>query len=127
LAAQSGCNGAVAVGAQVLLNIGTWELTIISDEINTTAFQTPGCWQQHTPTIRHWNGKFAGRFDAADTLGQVALMNAVGSVIVLNLETDTVHKWTGNAVLTGIDPKADVNGVITMDYTYVGNGPCTYS
>ena len=126
MAAISGQGGSVKMGTQVVANLGTWELTITGDHVDTTPFQSAGAWKQFTPTVKTWTGKATGRHDSTDTLGQVALINALGTVVTMTFMVDGTHQWTGTAILNGLHPKADANNVVTNEFDFQGAAALTY-
>jgi hypothetical protein len=121
----AGVGGSLAIGSNTVANVDVWALTFKMDVKDTTAFGASGSFQTNTPTIKTWNAKVTGRTDPSDTNGQLALMNGLGSQFTVKMMVDGTHYWSGPGLLTGIVPKADVNNVNTIEYTFTGNGACT--
>lgn len=125
----AGVTANVKTGATAIANMDVWTLSAKSAIKDTTPFQATGQYAQNTATIKSWTVKIDGRLDATDTTGQVALINGLGSTFPLELDIDAAatHKWTGNAILTGIDPKADAKDVNTVSYSFDGSGVITFA
>ncbi|SRR6266496_1169524 len=124
--AMSGTAGAVKNGANTILNMTSWEVSLKAASVDVSAFGGSG-WGASLGTIKKWSGKCAGNYDPADTTGQVALNNGLGSTFTMNFFTDGTHKWTGDAVLVDVALKSSASGVITAEYTFEGASSVTYS
>jgi len=127
MAAISGQGGAVKNASVVVANLDSWDLSLGAGVVDTTTFQSPGAWKTSTATVKDWSGKSTGRFDGADTTGQVTLINGLGNTFVMSFMTDAVHNWSGSAILTKITPKSDAGGVVTAEFDFTGTGPCVYA
>lgn len=127
MAAEAGIGGSVKSGAATVANIGDWTLTLSVDVPDTTPFGAAGSYRTKTPTIKDWNGKFSGRLDPADTTGQVALINGLGSSFSFVFAIDATHNWTGNGIVTGLAPKSSATGLNEIDITIDGNGALAYT
>lgn len=125
MAAIAGINGKVTVAAVVLANIDDWSLDLGGDVVDTTAFGST--WKTKTPTVKQWSGKAVGRFDNADTTGQIASINALLTSVACIFNTDAVHNWSGSAIISQVVPKATATGVVTIEFSFVGNGALTYA
>jgi len=125
-----GYNGNVKVGTHALANFSKWTLSgpkVATDK--TTPFQAPSGFEVNTPTLISWQATVEGWTDETDTLGQVALMNGVGTVYTLELDTSASHKWlaTTCALMTQIDQAADASKVETLKFTFIGTAPIVWS
>ena len=125
MAAISGNGGSVQMGAVTLQNIGDWTISLKTDKSVTTPYGQ--AWHTKTTTIKDWSGKFNGRLDSADTTGQVAFINGLGTYVTMTFNVDGVHKWTGPAIIDGIDPKSSATGTVDVAFSVDGNGACVYS
>ena len=124
----AGIGGMVTSAAATVANLQKWSLSIKSDKKDTTAFQATGNWMTQLATIKSWTATSDGNFDPTDTAGQVALVNGIGSTFAVTFNTDpTLHKWSGSAILTGVDPAADATGLVTMKFSFEGVGPIVWS
>jgi predicted secreted protein len=113
------------VGANLVANVDVWALTQKAAVKDTTAFGASGAWQANTMTLKNWTAKVDGRVDPSDTLGQLVLLNGLGTTVALKLSVDGTHFWSGNAIITAADPKSNVNDVATISYSFTGTGACT--
>lgn len=125
----AGVGANIKTGVNQIANLDTWTISAKSAVKDTTSFQATGSYQQNTATIKSWTVKCDGRLDATDTNGQVALINGLGNTFPLELDIDAAgtHKWTGNAILTGIDPKADAHDVNVISFSFDGSGVLTFA
>jgi hypothetical protein len=123
----TGVGGQIKVGATVIANINTWSITEKVATADTTVFQVSGNWQTNAATIKSWTAKFDGFVDPADAT-QLSLINGLGSTFAFEFDTDpTLHKWNGSGILTGIDPKADIKGMVTVAFAVDGTGALTFT
>jgi hypothetical protein len=123
----AGIGGNVKAGAITLANITAWSVAAKSDVAETTPFGATGAWATSTATIKKWTAKFDGSTDAADTTGQVALFNGLGSTFAVEFDIDATHHWAGSAILTGIDPKSSAKGINDIGFSVDGTGPLTFT
>ncbi|SRR5258706_15665408 len=123
----AGVGGNVKMGVNAVANLDKWSVAAKSGISDTTTFQAAGGWETKTATVKSWSAKSDGRTDPVDTLGQVALFNGLGTTFAVEFDVDATHKWTGNAILTGIDPKADAGGMNEVSFSWDGSGALTFA
>ena len=123
----AGIGGAVKNGANAVANLQKWTLTPKGATAKTTPFGAAGSWEVNTPTIKSWAAEADGFTDPSDTLGQLALMNGLNTVITLELDIDGTHHWSGSAILVGFDPAADAQNMNTIKYHFTGTGALAFT
>jgi hypothetical protein len=125
----AGVQANVKTGVNAITWMNTWTLTAKANIKETTAFQSSGNYATKSATTKEWSVKIDGPLDATDTNGQVALINGLGNTFPLELDTDTAgtHKWTGSAILVGIDPKSDAKDVNQVTFAFDGTGVLTFA
>jgi hypothetical protein len=123
----AGVGGKVTAGGVTLANVGNWAISQKSGIAKSTAFQATGNWETNTATLKSFTMKCDGRTDPADTTGQVALFNGIGATFAFECFVDATHKWAGSAILDGLDPKASVDGLDEIAFSFTGSGACTYT
>jgi hypothetical protein len=122
-----GVGGGVKNGAQLILNIKTWSVTIKASTVDTIAFGSSGGWNTKTSTFKDWSAKFDGKTDPSDTTGQVALINGIGNTFTVEFDIDATHHWGGSGILVGLDPKSDATGMNEISFSIEGTGALTYT
>lgn len=124
----AGIGGLVKVGANTAANLGVWSLAEKSAVADTTSFGATGNWETKAATLKSWTAKADGRLDPTD-VAQLALINGLGTTVNVEFDTDPLaaHKWVGTAIVTGIDPKADVKSMVDVSFSFEGTGPCTFT
>jgi hypothetical protein len=133
MATLAGNGGAVKLGVNTVAEIGEWSLEIDADMQDITAFLSGGVsWKVFMATLRSWSGKFGGRLDQSDTLGQVALQAALlgGTTVSVSFFTvvgGTPHSYVGTAFVKAQSPKATVGGMVEVEFSMQGSGALTYS
>ena len=127
MAIESGIGGSFQYGAVTVASLGKWSISMKGGLIKTTPFQASGSWEVNTGTIKSWTATAEGWLDPVDTFGQTALANALASTVAVTFNVDAAHKWTGNAILTGIDDMADSMGVNTRKFSFTGAGNFVFS
>ncbi len=123
----AGVGGSITVGSTVAANLDKWQVTQKAMMKDTTSFGASGSWQTNTTTIKEWTAKADGRIDPSDTNGQLVLINGLGTTVTMKFSVDGTHYWSGSAIVAQIDPKADANDVVTVQYTFTGNGALSFT
>jgi predicted secreted protein len=123
----AGVGGSITVGSTVAANLDVWAVTQKAMVKDTTSFGASGSWQTNTSTIRDWSAKMNGRADPSDTNGQLVLINGLGSTVTLKFNVDGTHYWSGSAIVVGVNPKADANDVVTVQYDVTGTGALSFT
>lgn len=125
----AGVNANIKIGANAVAWMNTWSVTAKANVKETTAFQSASGYKTITATVKEWSAKIDGPLDATDTLGQVALINGLGTAFSLEMDTDAAgtHKWTGSGILTGIDPKSDAKDVNQVTFSFDGTGVLVFA
>ena len=125
----AGVSANVKIGANQIAWMNKWVMTSKANVKETTSFQASGQYKTQSATTKEWSVKVDGVLDATDTNGQVALINGLGTTFSLELDTDAAgtHKWTGSAILVGIDPTSDTKDVNLIVFAFEGTGPATFT
>ncbi len=94
---------------------------------DVTPFGASGNWAINIATLKSWTGKVTAFLDTGDT-AQTNLLALLGTVVSMTFTVQsTPHAFAGSTILTGLDPSVDVQNAQTIDYSFTGTGPCTYS
>lgn len=122
----SGNAGSIRIAANVIAEMDTWSLDVSTGLEETQAFADT--WKERTATIRDWSGTGAGRFDNTDTNGHVALNTAVlgGTTVSARFYINGTNYYSGSAFVQASITAAE-NGLVTVSYTFTGNGALTYT
>jgi len=124
MAAVAGYGG----NATEVKSIGDWSLDVSRDMLETTSMNDgEGGWRTYIPGLAGATGSMNIRFDSADA-GQIALRAAhlAGTSITLELYEDATHKYSGTAYLTGLSPKAAVEGLVEQSASFQFSGEVAY-
>jgi predicted secreted protein len=108
-----------------ITDIHQWTLTV--DAGNYDASVLGDSWRHFVPGLRGWNGAINGYWNLInDTTGQFLLSTALltSSSVVLQLQVNatTGGFYEGTANITQFAVSDPVDGLITIDFTYVGTG-----
>jgi len=127
MAALAGIGASVTEAAQVFNDGSKWTLSLKGATKDATPFGASGSWAINVATIKSWSGKVTAFMDTADT-AQTTLFAALNNAISMTFTIQsTPHAFAGSAILTGIDPNVDVQGVQSVDFSFTGTGALTYS
>ena len=127
MAVVAGVGGLVKSGGTTVGNVGVWTLSIKGATVKATPFGAAGSWDINVATIKSWTAKVSGWLDSADA-EQPTLLAGINNTYTLELDTIAgTHNFSGSAILTGIDPKADSQQLVTVDYSWTGTGAITYT
>lgn len=114
-----------------LASINTWAISVSADNYESSVLGDS--WKEFVAGLRGWSGKITGFYNVVnDTTGQYQLYNALltGASVVLQLTTGNQPGegfFEGVANITQCDVSDPVNNVITIDFTFVGNGSLQHS
>lgn len=127
MAAIAGVGASVLEASTAFTNASKWMLNIKGATKDVTPFGASGNWTINIATLKSWSGTISAFLDTADT-AQTNLFALIGSTLASTFNVGvSSHGFTGNIILTEIDPTADVQNAETVDFKFVGTGPCTYS
>jgi hypothetical protein len=127
MTALAGINASCSEASTSFTNASKWTLSIKNATKDATPMGAAGSWAINVPTINSWTAKITGFLDPADT-AQTNLLALIGTVVALALKIDgTPHSFTGNAILSGIDPSVDAQSVETVDFSFTGTGQVAYA
>lgn len=127
MAIVHGKGGAVKIGtpsATLVAAMNEWRLTSTADEVDITAFgDTDKVWM---PGFKDGQLTFSGFYDDADA-SQGDLHEAFddGTEVHVKLYADADSGFEGDAVITGREVSASVNGAVTCNFTLRVNGAIT--
>jgi hypothetical protein len=126
LAALAGIGASASGSATAINEASKWTLSIKNAVKDVTPFGASGSWQINIPTINSWTAKITAFIDGSDT-EQVNLYALIGTTVALILKVDGTHNFSGNGILTGIDPSVDVQGAESVDFSFTGTGAVAYA
>lgn len=127
MTALAGVGASAQEASTTFNNASKWTLSLKGATKDATPFGASGSWAVNIATLKSWSGKITAFLDTSDT-AQTNFLAALNSTLTLTLNVvNTPHGFTGSAIITGIDPNVDVQGVITVDYSFTGTGSCVYS
>lgn len=127
MTALAGVGASVSEASTAFNNASKWTLSLKGATKDVTPFGASGSWVINIGTLKSWSGKISAFFDTSDTAQTNIIGLLLGTVtLTLNVQS-TPHGFGGSAIITGIDPNVDTQGVITCDYSFTGTGACTYS
>ena len=104
--------------AVVISGIKSWSLDYVGDALETTDFGDSG-HRTYIAGLDGWSGSFEGYKDGAP--------KGLGLQYILELKesADATQQWTGSALITGIHPSVDVDGIVGISYDFQGTGVLT--
>ncbi len=118
MAHRAGLAGSASAGG-VVAGIKSWSLDYTVEALNTTDFADSGV-SAFIPGISQWSGTFEGFKDGIPVAG-------LHTEVLLTLkETQTANEdWEGQAIITGITPSTDHDGIVSYSYTFQGTAGLT--
>jgi hypothetical protein len=131
MATLSGRNAKVTKSTSTVAELGTWNINVTADAVDTTSFGST--WKKTSIAMTGWEGACAGFIDKTDTSGQIAMETAVFSGNKLTdlrfyIDASTYyHASTGSSGSAGIFITSyslgqDKAGVGTVEFTFTGVG-----
>ena len=104
--------------ASVTVSMQRWTVNDTVDTHDVTSFDDSGI-AKWIAGIKRWAGTFGGSYDATNPLD-------VGEATTATFTMVSGSTIAGTILITGLTTATDVAGVVTAEYTYVGNGTPTY-
>jgi predicted secreted protein len=132
MAVHLGKEGIVRVGASPVLvaEVREWELNTTSDTAETTSIpgaSANGGWRTHAATLLSWEGSINCFWDETDTNGQQTI--DAGSTVALKVypegATTGATFFSGSAIVTAVNRKASLDGVVEASFSFKGTGALT--
>lgn len=122
---HKGSEGTVHVGTTAIAELRSWELTHSMEPIDDTVLADTN--RTHVAGLNSWSGSASAFWDETDTTGQEAL--TIGASVTLKFypegASSTDQYYTGTASVTGITRRANIQGMVEVDFTFQGNGALT--
>lgn len=107
-----------------IASIQSWDLSIDAENYDATVLGDD--WKEFVAGLRGWNGSATGFYNiVTDTTGQRQLYNALlnGTTLALQMQTAAGGgMFEGLTNITNCAIADPVNGLITIKFTFVGNG-----
>jgi predicted secreted protein len=115
MAQIAGKLGEIMVGGTTQAGMKSWTIDYTVEALETTDFADTGT-KSYIAGMTGWSGSFEGFKDAAPlTIGtEIAL--------ILKESTDATQRYTGQAIVTGLNGTVSVDGIVGEAYTFQGTG-----
>ena len=125
MAILKGNLASIRVGANAILECQSWSLELAPEFVDTTSFGDT--FREQTPTFITWSGTAAGKYDIADTNGQLALQTALlaGTTVDIRFYTTAALYYHGDAYV-GASIGAAVDGIVEINWTFTAASALTY-
>jgi hypothetical protein len=127
MANHQGSEGIVKVGANVVAEVRSWQLSESADTIeDTTMGDTAKTFKS---SLTEWEGSLECYWDETDTNGQEALTSGAEVSLNLHPEGDTSGDtyFSGSVIVTGISRQGASEGMVEASFNFKGNGVLTQS
>lgn len=122
-----GKNGKVKLSSNAVGEITQISVEQTVETADSTAMGD--AWQSHKTGIPGWSGQLTCNYDPGDTNGQEALTIGASVTLGAYLQGDGsgAAYYSGTASVTAITHSAELNGVGTVAFTFLGDGALTRS
>ena len=125
MAAHSGSEGTVKVGANAVAEIRSFSISETSDTVEDTTMGDAA--RTYKPSLKSWSGSIEVFWDETDTNGQGAL--TVGSDVTVGFYPEGATTgdtyMSGAAIVTGLTVNSSFDGMVEASVTVQGNGALT--
>ena len=120
----NGKNGALSVNGTNVAQLTSWTITENVDTVECT--HMGATWKDYVPGIREWEGSFEAIYDGADQgLASALATGSTVAIVAYPADGDSLHKFSGNAIVTSIEHSADMEDVIRVSGSFTGTGALT--
>lgn len=117
-----GNDGDVTIGANIVANILTWELSENTNVADSTVLGDAAA--THNIGTQNWSVTVSGYADKTDTTGQGALVN--GASVEVHLRDEGAGAGNidrnGTATVTGLTTGISNDATVPVSFTLTGNG-----
>jgi hypothetical protein len=121
-----GNSGTVNIGGNAVAEVLDWSITeSVSPPDDTVIGDT---YKTHkNGSTAEWSGAISCYWDDTDTTGQVAMTVDASVSLTLHPEGDTAgdYEYSGTATITSIEASGALDGVMTANFSFQGNGALT--
>lgn len=130
--ATAGYAGLLKVGSVALIQLSSVEITANGDKYDVTVMSgmsTPA-WKAFISGLRDWTLKISGFWDQINDADQATLWTDYnnGTLVSLTFSPNTgTNNFTGSAIFTSIGMKFPVGGAETVDWSFQGSGPLSFT
>lgn len=122
---HTGRLGSVKVGANTVAEVKSFSVEETGDTAEDTSMGDQ--WRTFKPTLNSWSGSVEAQLDETDSTGQGAL--TTNAEVALKLYPDGESsgdvELSGNAIVTGVSRSVSFDGIVTISFTFQGNGALT--
>lgn len=129
MANHAGKEGQVKIGANLIAEVRSWEITETGEQADSTSLDNTTGWRTHKATLQSWSGRTSCFWDEGDTTGQNAL--TINASVTINFypegSTSGDVYFTGTATVSQITRQGAVEGMVEAEFSFVGNGALTRS
>lgn len=123
----AGIGAGASVDSVAFTNASKWTLSVKNATKDVTPMGADGSFAVNIGTINSWTAKITAFLDNSDT-AQTNLFALIGTIVEdLVLTVGSTHAFTGDAILSGIDPSVDAQDAETVDFSFTGTGPIAYA
>ena len=134
MAAFHGKQGHVTFATTAVANVLNWSLDAVCDTVessvmNSATVTSATHWKDHLAGYKSWTGTVECDLDDTGLDPDLAVdgidRDGIAFVLYEGLQADCVRMYSGSAIITGISPSIDKEGVATCTYSYQGTSTLT--
>lgn len=126
MAILKGISGGLKISTNLVADMTNWQVEGAPQFEDTTSLGDTA--KEQTPTFFEWSGSAEGRYDIADTNGQLAIHTAwlAMTTVTPRFYVDNTHYYSGSAYVSMTIGDA-VDGYVSVSYTFTGTGALSYN
>jgi len=122
---HKGSEGTVHIGTSAIAELRGWEFTETMEPIDDTVLADTS--RTHQAGLNRWEGSATAFWDETDATGQEAC--TIGASVTLKFYPEgavsTDQFYSGTASVTGITRRAAIQGMVEVDFNFLGSGALT--
>ena len=130
MAVVNGLGGNVTfAGTGIDSNVKEWSISFAGAELDVTAMNATGSWDEYIGGRRSWSGSWTSLWDS--TTGAMTPDGADATAGIADAAAECVFRFfndttdgdiTGNIIVTGVDTTVNIDGANEVSYTFRGTG-----
>jgi predicted secreted protein len=136
MAVVNGLSGKVTFdGTGIDSNVKEWSISFAGAELDITAMNATGQWDEYIAGRRSWSGSWTALWDSTSSNGLTpdtspatgGIGDTAASCEFRFFDDTTNGTIVGNIIITGVDTTVNIDGANEVSYTFRGSGSPTWT
>ena len=136
MAVVNGLGGNVTfAGTGIDSNVKEWSISFAGAELDVTAMNATGSWDEYIGGRRSWSGSWTSLWDSTAVAFTPSDGTAPATAGIADVAANGLFRFAsdstdgeiqGNIIVTGVDTTVNIDGANEVSYTFRGTGSPTF-